>query len=123
MRLEKMCPGNQKSITFEQIQAWNPDVIIVMGTQKDKETVMNDPQWKDLKAIKDGKLYINPKGVFYWDRYGAEEALQIQWAAKTLYPDMFPNLDIKDVLTKFYTEFFDYSLTSDDIDSILHPTV
>jgi len=38
---------------------------------------------------------VNPKGVFSWDRYGAEEALQIQWAAKTLYPDLFTNINIK----------------------------
>nr|WP_319539883.1 ABC transporter substrate-binding protein [uncultured Methanospirillum sp.] len=115
--------GNQKAVTFEQIQAWDPDVIIMMGTTADKDTVMNDPKWKDLKAVKDGKLYLNPKGVFYWDRYGAEEALQIQWAAKTLYPDLFKDLEIKDVLKKFYNEFFNYSLTDDDIDSILNPTV
>lgn len=115
--------GNMKSVTFEQIQAWDPDVIIMMGTTADKESVMNDPKWKDLKAVKDGKLYLNPKGVFYWDRYGAEEALQIQWAAKTLYPDLFKDLDIKDVLKKFYTEFFNYSLTDEDIDSIMNPTV
>ncbi|WP_181391852.1 ABC transporter substrate-binding protein [Methanospirillum lacunae] len=114
--------GNMKSVTIEQIQSWNPDVIIMMGTTKDKETVMNDPQWKDLKAVKDGHVYLNPKGVFYWDRYGAEEALQIQWAAKTLYPDLFKDLDIKDVLKKFYTEFFDYNLTDDDINSIMNPT-
>jgi iron complex transport system substrate-binding protein len=114
--------GNQKAVTFEQIQAWDPDVIIMMGTTADKESVMNDPKWKDLKAVKNGKLYLNPKGVFYWDRYGAEEALQIQWAAKTLYPDLFKDLDIKDVLKKFYTEFFNYSLTDDDINSIMNPT-
>jgi len=115
--------GNMKSVTIEQLQSWDPDVIMLMGTTKDKETVMNDPQWKDLKAVKEGKVFLNPKGVFYWDRYGAEEALQIQWAAKTLYPDMFPDLDIKDVVKKFYTEFFDYSLTDDDLDSIFNPQV
>jgi len=115
--------GNMQQVTFEQIQAWDPDVIIMMGTTADKESVMNDPKWQDLKAIKDNRLYLNPKGVFYWDRYGAEEALQIQWAAKTLYPDLFKDLDITDVLKKFYTDFFDYSLTDDDIDSIMNPTV
>jgi len=114
--------GNMKSVTFEQIQAWDPDVIIMMGTTADKETIMNDPKWKDLKAVQDGKLFLNPKGVFYWDRYGAEEALQIQWAAKTLYPELFKDLDIKDVIKKFYNEFFNYNLTDDDIDSIMNPT-
>jgi iron complex transport system substrate-binding protein len=115
--------GNMKSVSLEQVQAWNPDAIILMGTEKDKESIMNDPKWKDLKAIKNNKLYLNPKGVFYWDRYGAEEALQIQWAAKTLYPDLFKDLDIKDVLKKFYKQFFDYELTDDDIEGILTPQV
>jgi iron complex transport system substrate-binding protein len=114
--------GNMQAVTFEQLQAMNPDVIIIGGTMKDKDTVMNDPKWQALKAVQDGKVYINPKGVFPWDRYGAEEALQIQWAAKTLYPDQFANIDIKDELKKFYKDYFDYSLTDDDIEGILNPT-
>jgi iron complex transport system substrate-binding protein len=114
--------GNMQAVTFEQLQAMNPDVIIIGGTMKDKDTVMKDPKWQALKAVQNDKVYVNPKGVFPWDRYGAEEALQIQWAAKTLYPDQFTNIDIKDELKKFYTNYFNYSLTEDDIDGILNPT-
>jgi iron complex transport system substrate-binding protein len=114
--------GNMQQITFEQLQAMNPDAIIIGGTMKDKDTIMNDPKWQALKAVKDGKVYVNPKGVFPWDRYGAEEALQIQWAAKTLYPDLFTNLNINEELKQFYKNYFDYSLTDDDVESIINPT-
>jgi len=114
--------GNMQQVTFEQIQSYDPDVIIIGGTMKDKDTIKNDPKWQALKAVKNDKVYVNPKGVFSWDRYGAEEALQIQWAAKTLYPDLFTNINIKEELKTFYKDYFDYSLADDDIESILNPT-
>lgn len=84
--------GSFKEVSMEQILKWNPDVII-LGTGntgfgcKNADLLKKDPQWQQIKAVKDGKVYINPNGAFMWDRYGAEEALQIQWAAKTLNPD------------------------------------
>ncbi len=115
--------GNGQVVTIEQVLKWNPDVVIIGGTMKDLNTVKNDSQWKQIKAVQDGKVYINPKGVFNWDRYGAEEALQIQWVAKTLYPDKFPTIDIRSETRSFYQTYFNYSLTESDLDSILYPQV
>lgn len=117
----KEVSGNMKEVSFEQIQKWNPDVIILGSTLKDKEKILNDPLWKDINAVKNNQVYVNPRGVFHWDRYGAEEALQIQWAAQTLHPDLFPNLDIKEELKSFYHDFFSYDLTDEEIESILFP--
>jgi iron complex transport system substrate-binding protein len=113
--------GNQKDINIEQLLAWNPDVIII-GTEtsaKTKEEIMSDPSWNQLKAVKEGRVYINPRGVFYWDRYSAEEALQILWAAKTLYPDKFQDIDIAKETKGFYAKFFEYNLTDDEVNRIL----
>jgi iron complex transport system substrate-binding protein len=89
--------GNGKTVSVEQLLAWNPDVIIVgapaaMG-EAIKSLIMTDSKFGTLKAVKDGKVFINPFGVFGWDRYGTEQALQLLWVAKTLYPDKFANLD------------------------------
>ncbi len=114
--------GNMQTVSMEQILKWNPDVIIIGGTMKDKGTVMNSSQWQQLKAVQSGKVYVNPKGVFPWDRYGAEEALQIQWAAKTLYPDRFQSLDINNETKSFYKTYFGYDLNDSDVSSIMNPT-
>lgn len=113
--------GNGQVVTIEQVLAWDPDVIIIGGKMSDLNTVNNDTQWKQLKAVQNEKVYINPKGVFSWDRYGAEEALQIQWAAKTLHPDRFSTIDMRNETRSFYKTFFNYDLTESDLDSILYP--
>jgi iron complex transport system substrate-binding protein len=116
--------GNMQPISsMESIQKWNPDVIIVGGTVKDRATIMNDTVWKQTKAVQNGRVYVNPKGAYLWDRYSAEEALQIQWAAKTLYPDKFQSLDINNETKSFYKTFFGYDLSDSDVDSIMNPTV
>lgn len=115
--------GNMQPVSsLESIQKWNPDVIIVGGTVKDRDTIMNDTQWKQIKAVQDGRVYVNPKGAYLWDRYSAEEALQIQWAAKTLYPEKFQSLDIREETKSFYKTFFGYDLTDADVESIMNPT-
>jgi iron complex transport system substrate-binding protein len=114
--------GNSGTATIEQIVKWNPDVIIC-GTEPNTENaqkIMTDPQWSNIKAIKDGKVYVNPTGVYLWDRHSGEGALQVLWAAKTLYPDKFKDLDIKAETKAFYTKFFHYNLTDSDYDSLIN---
>lgn len=116
--------GSFKEVSMEQILKWNPDVII-LGTgnsglgAKNANLIKTDPQWQKISAVKNGRVYINPNGAFMWDRYGAEEALEVQWAAKTLNPDKFPNLDMTQVTKDFYKTFLNYNLTDDETNRIL----
>lgn len=116
--------GTVKQISVEQAVKWNPDVII-LGTSGDNgihtgvDQIYNDPQLKDINAVKNHRVYVNPNGMYMWDRNCPEEALQIQWAAKTLYPDLFKNLDVVKETKSFYKEFFNYNLTDDDAERII----
>ncbi len=112
--------GNQKAITAEQIATWNPDIIIV-GTAPNSDNVkaiMTDPKWSS-NAVKNNKVIANPTGVYLWDRYSAEEALQILWAAKLLWPTKFTSLDISKETKDFYSKYFHYKLTDADVNAIL----
>jgi iron complex transport system substrate-binding protein len=101
--------------------ASSPDLIIVGTTEQDREAILGNEQWRQLKAVRQGRVYVNPKGVYSWDRHDAEEALQIQWAAKTLYPDKFRSLDIVKETKEFYKTFFEYNLTDAEVNDILVP--
>jgi iron complex transport system substrate-binding protein len=116
----KEITGNGVQVNLEQILKWNPDVIIIGNQNKDWKKVLTDPEWANISAVKNKRVYLNPDGAFYWDRYGAEEALQIQWAAKLLYPDKFPDLDIAKETKTFYKTFFSYDLTDGDVQNILN---
>jgi iron complex transport system substrate-binding protein len=83
-------------------------------------TLLKDTTLQKVNAVKSGKVYFNPDGAFYWDRYSAEEALQIQWAAKTLHPDKFQNIDIIKETRYFYKTFLNYNLTEEEANKIIN---
>lgn len=112
--------GNMKAVSMEQVLQWNPDIIIVGQTSTDgAATIKNDPQWKNVKAVQDGKVYNNPVGVFGWDRYSPEEVLQLQWAAKTINPDKFKTLDVSKAVRDYYKTYLNYNLSESDAELIL----
>ncbi len=113
--------GNMITVTQEDIVKANPDIIIIGGSaaRKGIETMENDPTWSSLDAVKNKRVYCNPVGTFNWDRYSAEEALQILWAAKTIYPDLFKDLDLVKKTQEYYKEFFNYDLSADDAQRII----
>lgn len=108
--------GNHRPVSFEQIAAWNPDVIII-GASAGMPDAASPLQ--SLAAFKNGRAWINPRGVFAWDRYGAEELLQLQWVVQKLHPDLFADTDIRKVTQAFYRKFFHYPLTDQEADLIL----
>ena len=107
-------------VSVEQIQKWNPDVIVA-GLPADAKAMMADPRLKGVKAVINHQVLTNPAGTIIWMYYGTEEALNIQWAAKELHPDLFPDLDLPAVTKAFYQQFFGYQLSGDQVSSILHP--
>lgn len=116
--------GYMKEVSLEQVMQWNPDIIILgangaSGKVNPINDLLNDPNWQKVAAVKNGKVYQNPVGAFLWDRYSCEEALQVQWAAKIIYPDKFKDLDIVAETKNFYKTFLNYDLTSEDVDKIL----
>lgn len=111
--------GNMKPISPEEVIRWNPDVIIIgagAGSLADSEF---KTLFASVKAVQQHRVWQNPAGVFPWDRYGTEVALQIQWAAKQLHPALFPQLDLVSATQAFYRQFYDYSLTSNEAQRIL----
>ncbi len=111
--------GNLQTISIEQVLEWDPDVLITGRPQEQVDQVMSDPAWANLTAVKNGRVYSNPRGVFAWDRYGVEAALQPQWCAMTLYPELFEDFDIKAEVKTFYKDFFGYDLSDEQAQMIL----
>jgi iron complex transport system substrate-binding protein len=116
--------GLGRPVTMEQVAAWNPDVIIVGSAPngRNRQAILDDPRWRDIKAVKDGKVFVNPSGAYLWDRHGAEAALQVLWAAKTLHPDRFGDLDIEKETKAFYAKYFHHTLTDSEFRSIIDAT-
>lgn len=112
--------GNRIELTEEEIIGADPDVIIIgSASGSDTQTLMADSAWSGVTAVKNGAVYANPSGVFPWDRYSGEEALQVLWAAKKLNPDKFEDIDMAQQTKDFYLQFYGYKLTDDEASRIL----
>jgi iron complex transport system substrate-binding protein len=113
--------GNGRPVSMEQIAAWDPDVIII-GTapnEDNRRAILNDSRWSRIKAVRSGRVFVNPSGVYLWDRHSAEAALQVLWAAKTLHPKRFPDLDLRKETQTFYARFFNHALTDTEYDTLM----
>lgn len=105
-------PANMEDILF-----WDPEVIIV-GRQYGVDLVNDDPRWRTVSAVRGGEVHPSPAGVFYWDG-GPESVLMMLFIAKTLYPALFPDLDLEAEIKTFYARFYRFALTDDQARQIL----
>ena len=106
-------------VSLEQIYIWNPDIILA-NEPTAKTRIMTDVTWAKLNAVRNKKVFQMPIGVSRWGHPGSiETPLALLWTAKTVYPELFPNLDMAFETKRFYEMFFDYALTDTQVDRIL----
>jgi iron complex transport system substrate-binding protein len=109
--------GNLKNVSLEQLIKWQPDLIIVGGNNKALPT--SGGGWEALNAVREGRVLRNPMGVFNWDRYSTEFALQVLWTAKAIHPQQFADVDLPQEVRSFYKRHFGYDVSDDDANRIL----
>jgi iron complex transport system substrate-binding protein len=117
-------PGTENSalhITFEQLMAYDPDVILVYHPNLAKR-IPDDANWKRLRAVKEGRLYLMPRGPFTWLERPATymRLIGVQWLTKALHPDLFP-MDMKAETKTFMKLFFHADLSDEMVEKILDP--
>ncbi len=104
---------------MEQILLWNPDIILVNEPSSHK-FILNDIRWSTLTAVKNKKVFQMPIGISRWGHPGSiETPLAILWAAKTVYPDLFTDIDMKTETRQYYKRFFNFELTDKLLEQIL----
>jgi iron complex transport system substrate-binding protein len=121
---------NGTTITAEQVLKWNPDILIIQAPGGDQGKAANSaesvlkslsaaiPGWDNLKAVKNHQVFFNPQGLYPWEQYGPEEALQILWAAKTLHLYLFKDVDMRTEAHDFYKTFFRYNVSDVELNQI-----
>lgn len=108
-----------EKISMEQVMLYNPQVMLV---QEDPflGTVVRDPRWKPIKAVRDGRLYRIPRAPFNWfDRPPSfMRLLGLRWLTNRLHPDLF-RFDAAAETRRFYRLFLGIELTNQDLVEIL----
>lgn len=115
---ERKAPVGQ--VSLEQIIIADPDVIVAMRSG-DAAQIRRDPRWAGLRAVRQGRVYANPRGMFWWCRETSEQALQFLWLAKTLYPQALARINMREETQAFYQRFYGYTLSDAEADEFLEP--
>lgn len=114
-------------INMEQVYQWNPDVIIITNftpTQPEDlyHNAVGGDDWSTVKAVQDKQVYKMPLGTYRSYTPSADTPVTLYWMAKTVYPDLFPDLDITKEVKDYYQDLYQVSLTDDQIKRMYNPS-
>lgn len=116
----------QKEVNMEQIYAWNPDIIYITNfTETQPDDLLNNSvsgqDWSEVEAVKKGSVHKVPLGIYRWFPPNGDAPLMLKWMAQINHPEVF-DYDINKEIKDYYSDFYEYELTDEDVDSILHPS-
>ncbi|MFY9399100.1 MAG: ABC transporter substrate-binding protein [Desulfomonilia bacterium] len=98
-------------VNFEQVAAWNPDIIsvIVPHSIRPEELMARlarDPQWRLLKAVRADRLYPFPSDLYGWDSPEPRWILGLLWTARTAHPGRFADIDMRDETVTYFRKLY-----------------
>lgn len=114
-------------VNMEQIYEWNPDMIYVtnFAPYLEEDLYNNDIEghdWSVVKAVQEKMVYKCPLGVYRWYPPSSDTPLMLLWMAKTNYPELFSDIDLKAEMKEYYQKFYDIELTDENIEMIFNPS-
>ena len=108
--------------SVEALLSWNPEyilqIIAVDNNRQYYNQLRNDPIFKDIPAIAEGRTYTFPVGINYWFT-GSEAGLGILITAKVLHPDKFQDINVRQEANEFYKNFLGVELDDESYEIML----
>lgn len=105
--------------SVEDLLKWDPEVIIT-NRSSHIPTIYEDKQFQGLTAVIDGEVYASPCVAHIWANRTVEQPLMIFWAVNKIYPELFGEEDLAAEIKGFYSTFFGYEMTDEQVDAIIH---
>lgn len=105
-------------MTSEELLNYNPDIIFC----ESKQTLefLSGDEYRSLKAVEDGALYVVPYGLSCSGLANAENPLVWQWAANYIQPEVY-QYDADQTVRDFFSTFYGYELTEEQLEKVLYP--
>ena len=113
----EMGKGGLVQVSIEQVLRWNPDVVITIDPNF-YAAARSHPLWKELPAIKAGRIYLSPSVPFGWIDFppSINRLIGLRWLARVLYPKAFPE-DLRPIVRDFYTRCYHQTPTEAQLDA------
>jgi len=120
-RCHTSCHKGFEKVSIEQVMLYSPDVIIAQE-KVFYDKVFKDPVWRNVKAVREGRVYLIPRHPFNWfDRPPSfMRILGLKWLTNILYPREY-NIDIVKEAREFYRLFLGVELSTNEIKKIIYP--
>lgn len=109
---------NSLSYTMEQLLSWQPEVIF--SSNSDLAAVMSDSNIQSLPAVENGRVYAVPTVAHVWGNRTVEQPLTVLWAMNKMYPDRYSEEDLVEDIKYFYSTFFLYDMSDEEVRDIIH---
>lgn len=111
--------GGWNDVSVEQVITWNPDVItsVMYCKEGNPKEILKREELQTLNAIKNKEVYQIPSNLTPWDMPQPSSILAIMWMSKTMYPEIFEELNIKDAANEYYSTF--YGKSFDELGGVL----
>lgn len=115
------------SVNMEQVYSWDPDIIFISNfTKAMPEDLYNntigDNDWSSVSAVKNEQVYKMPLGAYRSFTPGADTPMTLMWLAKTVYPDLFEDVDMTDEVQNYYDEVYGIELTDEQVAQMYTPS-
>ena len=109
---------NSMEYTREDLLLWAPQVIF--SSNSDTDAIRADANIADLPAVVEDRIYVVPTVAHVWGNRTVEQPLTVMWAMNCMYPDLYSDEELAQDIHDFYSEFFKYDMTDEEIDSIIN---
>lgn len=118
--------NNSVPVNLEQVYAWNPDVIFITNfTTAQPDDLYNNTigsyDWSGVKAVTNRTVYKMPLGMYRSYTTGVDTPITLLWLAKTVYPQLFADIDVTAQAVEYYKTVFGVELTEAQVESIFAP--
>ena len=105
-------------IDMERLYLLDPDVLVLSRVAAlSPAEVMNHPLWRNLKAVRNRRVYRRPPGMVFTTSGIVEYPIYTRWLAEILHPELEPKL--REVMRKSYLRELRYTMSDQDLDQLL----
>ena len=119
--LRNVVEGEHKGLTqvsMEQLLLWNPDIILTQYAEF-FQTIKNNPQWSQLSAVKNQRVFFIPNQPFGWldSPPSLNRLLGVRWLQYLL--SNKPMVDFVPEVQHFYKLFYHIELSTAQAEQLL----
>jgi iron complex transport system substrate-binding protein len=111
--------GGLVQVSVEQVLRWNPDVIVTIDPNF-HAGVRRDALWREIAAVKSGRVYLAPNAPFGWVDFppSINRLIGLRWLCRVLYPEAFPE-DLRPTVREFYARMYHQTPSEAQLDALL----